>query len=139
LLDRSHKMLSRNVCSIYQKCRGTDYFRNKATFSQKHPPVRAIPNLTPLTLFIGKLNWFYLLCCTGLKKCCPEMYVAYTQCVEEQSISGIKLLFIKTTSPQACNSQNNYVFCLNLFSLTKRFGHIGFARQVSKNAVQKCM
>jgi hypothetical protein len=33
-----------------------------------------------------------LLCCTDLKKCCPKMYVAYTQSVEEQSILGIKLL-----------------------------------------------
>ena len=30
-------------------------------------------------------------------------------------------------------------FFLNLFSLTKIFGHICIAGQVSKNAVQKCM
>jgi len=36
-----------------------------------------------------------LYCWTGLKKCCPEMYVAYTKSVEEQSISGTKLIFLK--------------------------------------------
>ena len=32
------KMLSRNVCSIYPKCRGTEYFGNKATYFKKTSP-----------------------------------------------------------------------------------------------------
>jgi hypothetical protein len=41
----------------------------------------------PIIFFIDNINWFYLHCCKCLKKCCPEMYAAYTQSVEEQSIS----------------------------------------------------
>ena len=54
-------------------------------------------------------------CCTDLKKCCPEMYAAYTKSVEEQSISGIMLLFFKKHPPLACNSQNTAVFLPIIF------------------------
>ena len=49
----------------------------------------------PIIFFVDKINWFFLYCCTDLKKCCPQMYAAYTKSVEEQSISGIYLLFLK--------------------------------------------
>ena len=95
LLDRSQKMLSRNVCSIYPKCRGTEYFGNKATYFWKNiPPCVQFKKefcFLPKTFFIDKNIWSYLYCWTGLKKCCPEIYVAFTKSVEEQSIS--KLLF----------------------------------------------
>ena len=91
LMKMSQKMLSRNVCSIYQKCRGTEYFGNNATFFKKNiPPCVQFPKyccFLPIIFFIDNINWFYLHCCKCLKKCCPEMYAAYTQSVEEQSIS----------------------------------------------------
>ena len=65
-------------------------------FFKSSPPCVQFPKyfcFSPIIFFIDKINCFFLYCCTDLKKCCPEMYAAYTESVEEQSISGIMLLF----------------------------------------------
>ena len=69
------------------------------------------------------------------------MYVAYTQSVEEQSISGIKLLLLRNIPPPRVRAipKTNVVYRLELSLLTKLVGSISFSVQVSKNAVQKCM